>query len=134
MKATTARLPVGAGWVYELRWDGMRAVVEVGIGDLPVRIWSANGLEATVAYPELTSLAGAFSGLAVVLDGEIVALDAAGIPSFERLQHRIHVSSTVDATDVGRSRAVSPPSPVGAGRRTVGSEAAWSATTAMSSA
>jgi ATP-dependent DNA ligase len=41
MKATTARLPVGAGWVYELKWDGMRAVVEVGIGDPPVRIWSA---------------------------------------------------------------------------------------------
>ena len=109
MKATTARLPVGAGWVYELKWDGMRAIVEVGVADEAapdghpvVRIWSANGLDATVAYPELTGpagLAGAFSGLEVVLDGEIVALDADRIPSFERLQHRMHVSSPVDAAE-----------------------------------
>jgi bifunctional non-homologous end joining protein LigD len=105
MKATTARLPIGAGWVYELKWDGMRAVVEVGSSDAPVRIWSSNGLDATVTYPELASLAGAFSGLSVVLDGEIVALDAAGVPSFERLQHRMHISSPIDAAE----RAVDVP-------------------------
>ena len=99
MKATTARLPVGAGWVYELKWDGMRAVIEVGVGGEPLRIWSANGLDATVAYPELISLTGAFSGLEVVLDGEIVALDAAGIPSFERLQHRMHVNVPTEAAE-----------------------------------
>jgi bifunctional non-homologous end joining protein LigD len=111
MKATTARLPVGAGWVYELKWDGMRAVVRVGVGDdgddgpgdggtaPPVRVWSANGIEATVTYPELAALAGSFSGLEVVLDGEIVALDDGGIPSFERLQQRMHISSPVEAAE-----------------------------------
>jgi bifunctional non-homologous end joining protein LigD len=106
MKATTARLPVTTGWVYELKWDGMRAIVEVGLGEGAepggqpiVQIWSANGLDATVAYPELANLATAFAGLDVVLDGEIVALDDAGIPSFERLQHRMHVASPVDAAE-----------------------------------
>jgi bifunctional non-homologous end joining protein LigD len=124
MKATTARLPVGAGWVYELKWDGMRAVVRVGVGEStsatigdgnsdgtadgpddddgagpPVRLWSANGIEATVTYPELAALAGAFAGLEVVVDGEIVALDDAGIPSFERLQQRMHISSPVEAAE-----------------------------------
>jgi bifunctional non-homologous end joining protein LigD len=108
MKATAARLPVRTGWVYELKWDGMRAVIEVGVGGGddspgvghgPVRIWSANGIEATATYPELGILAEAFSGLDVVLDGEIVALDAAGVPSFERLQHRMHITSPKEAAE-----------------------------------
>lgn len=90
-------MPVRAGWVYELKWDGMRAVIEVGIGG--VRIWSANGIEATASYPELGILADAFSGLDLVLDGEIVALDAAGVPSFERLQHRMHITSPTEAAE-----------------------------------
>jgi bifunctional non-homologous end joining protein LigD len=113
MKATTARLPVGAGWVYELKWDGMRAIVEVGVGPADpaapsppddgtgaaVRIWSGNGIEATVTYPELAVLAEAFAGLSVVLDGEIVALDDAGIPSFGRLQQRMHIHVPVEAAE-----------------------------------
>jgi bifunctional non-homologous end joining protein LigD len=64
-----------------------------------VRIWSANGIEATATYPELGILAEAFAGLDVVLDGEIVALDADGIPSFERLQHRMHITSPKEAAE-----------------------------------
>ncbi|HEY3143361.1 MAG TPA: non-homologous end-joining DNA ligase [Acidimicrobiales bacterium] len=95
MKATTAALPSGAGWVYELKWDGMRAIVESTAGS--VRLWSANGKEATMSFPELAELGGTLAHLDVVLDGEIVALDPAGNPSFERLQHRMHVVSPTDA-------------------------------------
>jgi bifunctional non-homologous end joining protein LigD len=95
MKATSGRLPVGPGWVYELKWDGMRAIIESTAGE--VRIWSANGREATTTFPELATLGAALAHLDVVLDGEIVALDDEGNPSFDRLQHRMHVMSPVDA-------------------------------------
>ena len=94
MKATTARLPEGADWTYELKWDGMRALSEVRGGEL--RIWSSNAKDATVSYPELAVLADAFP-LDVVLDGEIVALDEAGHPSFGRLQNRMHITSPAEA-------------------------------------
>lgn len=95
MKATSGALPVGPGWIYELKWDGMRAIVHATDGE--VRLWSANGREATATYPELARLGPALAHLDVVLDGEIVALDQNGIPSFERLQHRMHVASPSDA-------------------------------------
>jgi bifunctional non-homologous end joining protein LigD len=87
-------LPSGPEWVYELKWDGMRALVEVRGGQ--ARIWSSNGREATVTYPELQALGPAFAHLDVVLDGEIVALEG-GRPDFGRLQHRMHVTSPAEA-------------------------------------
>jgi bifunctional non-homologous end joining protein LigD len=94
MKASIAPLPVGAGWVYELKWDGIRAAVEVRGGE--VQVWSSNGRDITVTYPELAALGPTFAHLDVVLDGEVVALQD-GRPSFSRLQQRMHVSDPVDA-------------------------------------
>jgi bifunctional non-homologous end joining protein LigD len=95
MKATSARLPVGPGWMYELKWDGMRAIVEVVDG--VVRLWSGRGTDVTAAFPEIAAMGARLGGPNVVLDGELVALDEAGRPSFERLQHRMHVTSARDA-------------------------------------
>jgi bifunctional non-homologous end joining protein LigD len=95
MKATTGPLPAGPGWIYEVKWDGMRVVAEVAPSG--VHGWSANGRECTAAFPELGALPGALAPVAATLDGEMVALDDAGRPSFERLQHRMHVTSEADA-------------------------------------
>jgi len=89
MKATAGDLPEGEGWVYEVKWDGMRAVVSVEDGH--VRLQSANGKDATVSFPELQGLAGPLGVSSAVLDGEIVAFDEQGRPSFGRLQQRMHV-------------------------------------------
>ncbi len=77
------------GWLFEPKWDGVR-----GIG----RFWSGRctmtsrlGNDVTAGYPELAALAVALGDHAVVLDGEIVAFDGRGRPSFERLQSRMHV-------------------------------------------
>jgi bifunctional non-homologous end joining protein LigD len=93
MLATAAeRLPTGAGWVYEFKWDGVRALLDVS-GDR-VRITSRNGRDVSTAYPELVALAaGAEDAL---LDGEIVAFTE-GRPSFELLQTRMHVRSIAEA-------------------------------------
>lgn len=95
MKATSGTLPRGSGWVYELKWDGMRVLTEVGPAG--VRAWSSNGKDVTVSFPELGALGPALAPVECVLDGEVVALDAAGRPSFTRLQHRMHVTVPTEA-------------------------------------
>lgn len=95
MKATTGTLPTGDGWVYEIKWDGMRVLADV----TPDRVqaWSANGRDATASFPELDALAPALAPLDALLDGEVVALDDRGRPSFGRLQGRMHVSSRAES-------------------------------------
>lgn len=95
MKATSGRLPGGSDWTYELKWDGMRAILEIEDGGL--RIWSSNAKDATVSYPELAALGPTFAHIDVVLDGEIVALDDRGRPNFGLLQHRMHITKSADA-------------------------------------
>lgn len=84
-------------YVYEPKVDGIRAIVEVLPGTPPaVRFWSRNGNEKTSQFPDIVSGIAAWLKTItapVVLDGEIVALDEDMRPaSFQRLQHRIHVT------------------------------------------
>jgi bifunctional non-homologous end joining protein LigD len=87
-----------AGFVYEPKYDGIRAIVEVvpGQGKAGVRLWSRNGNEKTAQFPDIVDAVGEWGrdlpGM-VVLDGEVTALDPQGRPTgFQKLQHRIHVS------------------------------------------
>ena len=90
MLATTGTLPDELdGWALELKWDGVRAIVYVEGGK--VRAVGRRGIDATRRYPELQTLADLLPDQTAVLDGEIVAFDSDGHPSFERLQHRMHV-------------------------------------------
>jgi bifunctional non-homologous end joining protein LigD len=86
----STRVPTSE-FAYEVKWDGVRAVVYVGNGKL--RILSRNHLDVTGAYPELAALPKHLHARDAILDGEIVALDAEGLPSFSRLQRRMHVRS-----------------------------------------
>jgi bifunctional non-homologous end joining protein LigD len=95
MKATAGELPIGEGWTYEVKWDGMRALTFVEGGQL--RVQSANERDVTVSWPELAGLADALPVEAAVLDGELVATDDEGRPSFGRLQQRMHITSAVEA-------------------------------------
>jgi bifunctional non-homologous end joining protein LigD len=84
-------------YVYEPKVDGIRAIVEVLPSTPPsVRFWSRNGNEKTAQFPDLVEEIGSWlEGITapIVLDGEIVALDEDMRPaSFQRLQHRIHVT------------------------------------------
>jgi bifunctional non-homologous end joining protein LigD len=87
MLATAGELPLGAGWGYEFKWDGVRAIATVSGAD--VRLYARSGTDITVAYPELNRLGDAVPE--AVLDGEIVVLDPAGRPSFTDLAERMHV-------------------------------------------
>ncbi len=76
-------------WSFEVKWDGVRAIAYVQPGRL--RLESRNLNDITEAYPEVRGLIGALGMHEAVLDGEIVAFDENGRPSFERLQRRMHV-------------------------------------------
>jgi ATP-dependent DNA ligase len=80
----TAKLPEGSDWRYELKYDGYRAIAFRSGGTLGLR--SRNNKDFTDKYPAI------LKGLAKlpdesVIDGEVVAFDEAGRPSFNALQH-----------------------------------------------
>jgi bifunctional non-homologous end joining protein LigD len=76
-------------WAFEMKWDGVRAVVYLDRGDL--RVLTRNDREVAATYPELAGLAHQLRDHRMILDGEVVAFDEAGRPSFGELQARMHV-------------------------------------------
>ena len=91
MMAKLGALPgKDSGWAYEIKWDGVRAIAYSEPGRL--RLESRNLNDITAQYPEVRPLNRALSSHTAVLDGEIVAFDAEGRPSFERLQQRMHLT------------------------------------------
>src|SRR4051794_4137759 len=96
MLATLAEAPLAdPELVYEPKYDGIRAIAEVGAGGRSVRLWSRLGNDKTSQFPEVAAALATWAKRrkdAVVLDGEIVALDSKGHPAgFQQLQGRIHV-------------------------------------------
>jgi bifunctional non-homologous end joining protein LigD len=78
----------GTAWA-EIKWDGVRAL---GLWDgARLRLYARSGTDITARYPELTADPG-LGERPAVLDGEIVALDREGRPSFTRLQNRMHLT------------------------------------------
>ncbi|WP_254185148.1 ATP-dependent DNA ligase [Nocardioides panacis] len=102
-------VPAGPEWLHEVKWDGMRVLVDVHPtdddpdrpGELHVR--SRNEKDVRVSFPELHGLAGL--GRDVLLDGEVVAfLD--GVPTFGALADRIHVGNARRAALLAESNPV----------------------------
>ena len=92
MLADAGRLPRDESrYSFEVKWDGVRAIAYCKPGR--IRLESRNLNEITDAYPEVRGILLDLGMREAVLDGEIVAFDDAGKPSFERLQSRMHVTS-----------------------------------------
>jgi bifunctional non-homologous end joining protein LigD len=91
MLASSGELPRKAEeWAFEVKWDGVRALAYARPGRLRIESRSLNDI--TSRYPELGGLGRELGAREVILDGEIVAFDEHGIPSFEHLQKRMHAS------------------------------------------
>ncbi|NHI19476.1 DNA ligase [Phycicoccus endophyticus] len=102
MLATVADSPpAGDAWVHEVKWDGMRVLVDVHDG--AVVVTSRTERDVTAAFPELDGLADTYDDL--LLDGEVVAVED-GRPSFHALADRMHVSGRARAQRVARARPV----------------------------
>jgi bifunctional non-homologous end joining protein LigD len=105
MLATPVAQPFAReGWLFELKYDGIRAMVSVA-GDL-VRITGRRGGDETARYPEAQAIRAGIRASQAIVDGELVVLDADGRPSFERMQQRIGVSRDVDVRRVAAEHPV----------------------------
>jgi bifunctional non-homologous end joining protein LigD len=88
MKATlTDRPPRGDEWLFEVKWDGVRAIAFVEGEE--VRLQSRTGHRCERQYPELSTIHHQVAGDQVVLDGEIAVLDSKGVSQFHLIQPRI---------------------------------------------
>ncbi|NLD76861.1 MAG: hypothetical protein GX643_09370 [Acidimicrobiales bacterium] len=99
MLASPGVLPAPAeqdAWAYEMKWDGMRALADVRPDGW--RLVGRSGKDATTSFPDLAGphgladLSARLGGQALVLDGEIVATDDRGVPSFALLQQRMNIA------------------------------------------
>jgi bifunctional non-homologous end joining protein LigD len=90
-KLGTAIPSPDSAWGFEFKWDGIRALAYVEGGR--VRLMSRSGEEITPRYPEIHAMGRAIGSSEVILDGEIVALDEKGRPSFEEIQQRMGLTS-----------------------------------------
>lgn len=95
------RPPAGEEWLHEVKWDGVRALVEVA-RDGAVRMTSRNENAITAAWPDVAE-AGP-QGRDLLVDGEVIALDDRGVPDFRVLQDRIHVRRREQALRWARQR------------------------------
>ncbi len=91
-------------WGYEVKWDGIRALLWSDHGH--VRIESRTQREITARYPELRALGRALGAHELLLDGELVALDERGRPSFERMQSRMNVEGDAAIRRAARAQPI----------------------------
>jgi ATP-dependent DNA ligase len=104
MAKLTDKLPEGEQWTYEVKWDGYRALL-LKSGDR-VRLLSRKDNDLTATYPTIEAAGRKLQAETATLDGEIVAIDPKGRPSFQGLQHRsahrnYAIVFSVDALVVG---------------------------------
>jgi bifunctional non-homologous end joining protein LigD len=85
------------GWVFELKYDGFRMLAgRTGEGGGGVRLVYRSGKDATRIFPELVRALSGLPFSSLVIDGEVVSLDAAGHPSFHKLQQRARRTREID--------------------------------------
>lgn len=87
LASKTDRVPTGAQWLHEVKWDGVRVLVDVRDG--VVRMTSRNDNDVTPAWPDLSD--PPLGDRDLLVDGEVIALNDRGVPDFRVLQHRMHV-------------------------------------------
>jgi bifunctional non-homologous end joining protein LigD len=96
-------VPGGAGWVYEIKYDGYRLLATQTGGR--ARLFYRRGREVAALYPDVAAAVARLPYDGIVLDGEIVVPDEEGRPSFQRLQQRSQLSR---AADIARAAVRSP--------------------------
>jgi bifunctional non-homologous end joining protein LigD len=86
-------------WLFEVKWDGHRCLANLGTS---TRLTSRTTRDMTAQFPELIDMHRQLAARNAVVDGEIVALDRNGRPSFERMQDRFHRTPEELARNKGR--------------------------------
>src|SRR5438067_6550682 len=105
MKASIAEQPPrGEDWLFEIKWDGVRAIAFIENEEL--RLQSRTGNRCERQYPELAVLPHHIAAATAVLDGEIAVLDQKGVSQFHLIQPRISNSDPNSVAHLSRSTPV----------------------------
>src|SRR5215469_10691423 len=99
--ALTERPPRGADWLFEVKWDGVRAIATIDHEEM--RLQSRTGTRCERQYPELAVMPHQIAAEQAVLDGEIAVLDEQGISRFHLIQPRIANSDPNSVAHLARS-------------------------------
>jgi bifunctional non-homologous end joining protein LigD len=103
MKAVLAEQPPrGAGWLFEVKWDGVRGLTY--ISDEKLRITSRSGIHCEKQYPELAVIPHYVAAREAILDGEIAVLDERGAARFSLIQPRIAQHDPNSVAHLARNR------------------------------
>ena len=94
-------VPTAAEWSHEVKWDGVRMLAEVVDGAETARLTTRNGNDATIAWPDVH--AAPMGGRDLLVDGEIIGINADGVPDFAVIQERMHVRSGATAARLART-------------------------------
>src|SRR6185503_4402414 len=84
----TDKPPAGDEWLHELKFDGYRLLCH--LNGRQIHFWTRNQNDWTTKFPGIGKAVKALPVKSAILDGEVVALDASGRASFQRLQQSIN--------------------------------------------
>lgn len=94
-------VPTGADWSHEVKWDGVRMLADVSAGVERARLTTRNGNDASIAWPDIHL--APMGGRDLLVDGEIIGINAEGVPDFAVIQERMHVRSATTAARLAKS-------------------------------
>lgn len=94
-------VPTGDEWSHEVKWDGVRMLADVSNGAAVARLSTRNGNDATIAWPDVNP--APMRGRDLLVDGEIIGINDAGVPDFAVIQERMHVRSATTAARLAKS-------------------------------
>jgi bifunctional non-homologous end joining protein LigD len=101
MLATSGtEIPTDVSWSHEIKWDGVRILADTARGQA-TRLFSRNGNDVTVAWPEINR--SPLGDRDLLVDGEVIALNERGVPDFRALQDRIHVRNARVAAELANN-------------------------------
>ncbi len=96
--------PKGNDYIYEVKWDGIRALIAVEAGQVKIR--NRNERDITLQFPELLSGDKAFRANCALFDAEIVCLDKTGKPDFKKVISRLMSSGETNIQKLSKSSPV----------------------------
>lgn len=99
LASKTDHVPTGAQWLHEVKWDGVRVLVDVRDG--VARMTSRNDNNVTAAWPDLSE--PPLGDRDLMVDGEVIALNDRGVPDFRVLQHRMHLRNAREVARLVKS-------------------------------
>jgi bifunctional non-homologous end joining protein LigD len=104
LSESTEKLPTGDHYIYEVKWDGIRALISLEDGQIRIRTRNQN--DVTKQFPELLSADKAFRATCGLFDAEIVSLNKQGKPEFKKVINRLQTSGETNIQKLSKTSPV----------------------------